>query len=500
MRNRLAARNSGITGIRAGRGQFALPTCVAGVFFLLLILGACSNVVAPNDEDRFGSSAPPPLPGGQPIDPLTTPDYTRDCFWAATEEMNLLNFLYLEQNANYWATAFVLPPGWRLRIRGEFPHARFMSFNIYHPTMHPIGALADIQIDPDAGSENPYRPVVDRNVSSRSYTIELVPEASPETGAAPNTLYNGVPIAPNLPFGDLIDWSLVDLIYPSNMVILIHRIYLPDSGTDRTGGVDLPRVSVVDPNGSEYSGPEACAFLEPALPTTIDDAIASASFAGIPLELPVIPSTAATEEPRWLRFFDLLSFLSHRLDATPIPLSELGLSGLIFPHESSNSYLVASASQRLGPLLEVRVKKPDTPQTVRGEQHLPLTSLRYMSLCSYELTLRRLMDCVYDEEMPPRADGDALILMGRENNRPNNARFECGVAWLEWGAFEEASIFYRQMRPPRSPAFSQAIEHIPPPSGSAESSTMADYYPRARYIDKQAFEALGCPVQIRRQQ
>jgi hypothetical protein len=408
--------------------------------------------------------------------------------------MNLLNFLYLEQNANYWASAFLLPPGWKLRIRGEFPHARFMSFNIYHPTLHPIGSLSDVQIEPDEGSLNPYRVKVGRDAEPRSYTIELRPESVPATGAAPNTLYNGVPISPNLPLGEFVDWSLVDLVYPPNLVILIHRIYVPDADTDRAGGVDLPRVSVVTPDGSEYSGPDACALLEPILPTTLNDAIASATVAGVPLALPIIPSTAALPEPQWLRFFDLFSFLSHRLDATPIPLSELGLSGLTFPHESSNSYLVTSASQRLGPLLEVRLKKPTAPHTVRGEWDLPARQVRYLSLCSYELTLRRLMDCVYDEEMPINAQGDALVLMGREADRPRNARFECGVAWLEWGAFEEASIFYRQMRTPAEDAFPQAIAHVRPPSGSSEQAVMVEYYPAARYQTRAAFEELGCPV------
>lgn len=44
----------------------------------------------------------------------------------------------------------------RRRIRGRYPHARYMSFNAYNDLFQPTDAVADIDIRPDRRSTNPF--------------------------------------------------------------------------------------------------------------------------------------------------------------------------------------------------------------------------------------------------------------------------------------------------------------------------------------------------------
>jgi hypothetical protein len=81
--------------------------------------------------------------------------------------------------------------------------------------------------------------------------------------------------------------------------------------------------------------------------------------------------------------------------------------------------------------------------------------------------------------------------------RPANARKECGVAWLNWGAAGDGIgnshggfITYRQML--ASPDYKQGIWATQKPGD--ERATLGEHYPAMHYEAKAAFEARGCPV------
>src|SRR3546814_2445373 len=56
-------------------------------------------------------------------------------------------------SATYWVAVVPNVPGTRLRIDGQYPDARYFSFNAYDPALRPIDGIADARIAPDAGSE-----------------------------------------------------------------------------------------------------------------------------------------------------------------------------------------------------------------------------------------------------------------------------------------------------------------------------------------------------------
>ena len=62
------------------------------------------------------------------------------------------------------------------------------------------------------------------------------------------------------------------------------------------------------------------------------------------------------------------------------------------------------------------------------------------------------------------------------NERPENAKPECGVNWLPWGPNIRGALIYRHMLP--SPAFRQSIQAA---TVDKEAQTMGDVFPVSRY-------------------
>src|SRR4051812_20156251 len=82
-----------------------------------------------------------------------------------------VNFFFPDESATYWLGRYEGVPGTRIRLTGSFPHARYMSFNVYDPAGRPLDSIADHQIDPARGSVNPFRPNASRTASKRDYTV-----------------------------------------------------------------------------------------------------------------------------------------------------------------------------------------------------------------------------------------------------------------------------------------------------------------------------------------
>ena len=93
------------------------------------------------------------------------------CSFALTRlDATTTNALALDTNAVYWGGTYAAVPGTRIRIEGQYPHARYISWNVYDAAARPIDALSDVQLAPEPGSSNPFLPGADRTVTDRSYT------------------------------------------------------------------------------------------------------------------------------------------------------------------------------------------------------------------------------------------------------------------------------------------------------------------------------------------
>ena len=124
-----------------------------------------------------------------------------DCFWGEPISYGGKTFArwatptaenFMDIEASYWPARFKLAPGEKLVLAGYYPHARYASVNSYGGGA-PTSSLVDADIEPDAGSTNPFRQGARRDTPNdqRRYTFTVVNEPEPANKAdrAPNTLY-----------------------------------------------------------------------------------------------------------------------------------------------------------------------------------------------------------------------------------------------------------------------------------------------------------------------
>src|SRR3954468_13863197 len=98
------------------------------------------------------------------------------CELTATRfDADSVNVLFPDSSAQYWSASYRAVPGTHIRIDGVLPYARYMSWNVYDPLLRPFMHRPDVDIAPDAGSQNPFLPGADRRTpeSQRHYTVYI---------------------------------------------------------------------------------------------------------------------------------------------------------------------------------------------------------------------------------------------------------------------------------------------------------------------------------------
>jgi hypothetical protein len=450
-----------------------LPVVIAGS--LLGMLAACGG----NSGDP--AVAVPDALAGNVVDSTTNTTSAathdeRDCLWVLNSKINTL---FPDRNADYWVAALVIPPGGAVHIDGQFPHSRYISFNLYDETLAPIDALTDVEMQPQPGSTNPFVTGADRNAVARDYQLKLIAAVAPTdaTQRAPNTLYSSQSVGP--------------LTVTFNLAIVFYRVYVTDSGAAAT---TLPHISFELPGGKTINGPTICSALDKlsfAIPdlAKVPDPIA---------DLPV--NTAAFSNLLWLKFLSLQASQANRVYATPLgPLAyELVGSATTgnggFGSNRDNRYIYAAISQRLGDVVAIHARFPQAPKTSDGRSPVPSGQMRYWSLCSNDNNTVVVFDCLYDEQVARDAKGRGVILVSKPEDRPSNATTACGVSWMDWGSADNALLLYRNMLPLPEAQFPYAVQYVPSPPGQYEAQTMGPYFPYGTHMARADFEKLGCPV------
>lgn len=375
-----------------------------------------------------------------------------------------INIAFPDDSALYYQGGFALPPGVRVRISGRFPHARYMSFNVYDPALRPVDGLTDIAIKPDKGSHNPFLRGASRRYAHRSYTV-FIEGGDPPKSRPANTIYAGA----SNPAG-----------------LFIYRIYVPDRGSSETGDVGLP-TATLEAAGAQAPPQSACAnFVKPGV-TGINELLANAS---PPAELP-LPS--GSNPPVWRRFVNLLSSLAVNSFGSPDPggvdLDKYGGSGG-FLSNRDNAYVSAPLNRNLGPIVVTRLRAPTFADTRAGVRKMPGGQLRYWSMCMNDPITQRFTGCVNDDRAVRTRGGYATVVVSTPARRPGTATAKCGVNWLPWGVNTRGLLIYRNMLP--DPRFAQAIQRA---KVDHEKATMGSYLPVSRYYADAASyaKAVGCP-------
>ncbi len=430
------------------------------------------------------------VPGAQAV---TSTDLTNgpfaDCFWTVGAiNGDRINIAYPDAGANYWAAQYVVPAGATLRLKGTFPHARYSSITAYNTLGAIQDALADFQLNPDAGSVNPFRAGVARSAAKRSFTVTLAgdllaapPDPDQRTnGPARNTLHPA--------------------FAGSDVQLVVWRVYVPDRGRDLRGGVPLPRPELQLADGRVLTGQALCDALtsqQPRLPDPSALLLSQGQYDAMRYQPGKPAYFPAQRRPVWRALYSrayLLALWTGEQIPNPTRTGQTGF----FPN-LHNQYVRAALNRKLGKVVALRGRMATTPATSAGQRFMKPTQLRYQSFCMNESPLTtQVMDCVYDEQVPLRAGRRYVVVTSRAADRPRNATKRCGVAWIRWSPRGDGGrdtdfgwMQIRTMLP--SPAFHHAIQDTRTPGD--EHRVMGAYLPDARYYrDRRAFERLGCPA------
>jgi hypothetical protein len=384
------------------------------------------------------------------------------CSWPAAFEADTTNTAYPDSHASYWLARFTAVPGTHLRIDGQYPAARYFSFHAYDEAQRPVGSIADLQVVPDAGSQNPF--VTPGAPHGGAYSVRVEPSAPPAS-PAPNTIYAGRTAegAPN----------------PAGMII--YRVYVSDDPEDRAGRVPLPDLTLETSDGAVSIPFERCEPLPPSVGGPITDTIADSSYPqGAPAPVPFTP---AQNPPEFVKFWSLATNVIDRFPPNPLtdPLPRDKTGG--FLSNQHINYLFALTARTHGELFVMKAKAPSAPDTFAGEDVTTPKDLRYFSICQNSFSTQRFTACVYDADLNVDTDGTFTLVISDPDDRPSNA-----TNWLPWGGpYYDGNVIYRHMLP--SAGFDGAIQRVP--YGTHARNVMGAYYPESAYCDRATFESGG---------
>ena len=473
-----------------------------------IILAACSpgGPAATPDADTPAATAVKEEAGNGPI------PGPRTCFWSRGPHSAdpYINIAYPDANVFYWAAVFTVPEGASLKIEGDYPHSRYMSFISYDERGRPIESLADYLVAPksvpveklgDAGtgwldglttahaqeadethSVNPFVPGNQRDSAFRRFEFDVsteAPEVKRTTGERATTASGNVLHAP--PYGE------------TRQQVMVYRIYLPDDGRGPTGGVDMPAPKLTLADGTVLEGADACGALKSNQPLAI-----TADAIGVPpseyralLNLPGKPDTWPAQIPaKWYIQLDrpnLIGIYTGFSDPDA-PRSEGG-----FYPNLDNHYVRTIINRKHGPVFMMRGKAPTTPNTVKGDAVMGDGELRYWSICSNQgFANTRVNDCLFDEEIPLDAEGNYTVVVSRAADRPRNAVPECGIGWLPMaedgdGLFDEDVTVVQIRHMLTAPDFERSVQRVYRQDDL--ETTMGPYLPKSRYLLPNAVES-----------
>ncbi|MFH1150893.1 MAG: hypothetical protein V1748_10520 [Actinomycetota bacterium] len=448
-----------------------------------------------------------------------------------------------EAHITYEKLIYIAPIGSKLLIEGDFPHARYMSYEILppfdpdHPASGTMGEtpevpLVDADIEPDPGSTNPFRVGADRTASPRHYHVSFDLALGNAVRLNGQAMKNPEYRAPGnnrigAPFGFAGAWG-GNALTPS---VVWLRIYAPDKNVDARGGVGFPKAMLQLETGERF-------WLQPdfSLAAERQNSTTGAGY-------------AASEEPPasmgpqlgWFKIFGLAMMrpetVGYHLQAQPYGREPSDAVKarirqaflLLFNRGESaeppggyeacatactnDDYLTRIFQLGPGKVYVITGRMPVFPETRGGEPVMTGGEVRYWSIAQYgtgednkdnnAVNYGALMD----DEVVTGPDRDYVIAYSREEDRPENATAENGVTWADWGPRSRQTITIRWMNVmpewhlpqyapdeyncPWAKADWAATQYDAALVGRNSPGVMGPYHPVIHYMTKQEFESLG---------
>lgn len=469
-------------------------------------------------------------------------------------DFGALHHLYPDPHATYLVLGvFLAPFGTKVTLEGEFPHSRFFDVQVSPPLDPafyyydgkfgvPEVPIVDVDIEPIAEHNNPFRLGSSRDVENRRYQLtwtltvgngaQIEPAYRPPYFRAPGNhryasaiQYQG-PLAD--PHSEFNQFGSGNGVWTTGSFWI--RYYAPDRLAGPLGGVPLPKVLYELPTGeqfflhADFSEAEAAINqTQEAWSTEGEEPDPSESAIGWGHEFDILETglaaifqTVGKTTPADKAYGrDLVLGLTSRGIHQPPPGN----------YESSSSrctyisYLDRGMSIDHGKVAVLTGRLPKTPSTRNGEPTLQPGQARYFSITSYALPdwldlsfVGVALTSVMDDEIMTDAEGRYVIVYSRQEDRPANAYPENGVTWVNWGDIATQTWVLRWLsvhpdwRDPQivpditnlpyettswfSPAFDVSLTGI-----NSDQGKLGEYQPKVHYLSTEAFERLGPSVQ-----
>lgn len=447
-----------------------------------------------------------------------------------------------DPHATYLKLIFIAPFGSNLLIEGDYPHCRFMDYQILQPfdPRHPVTGtmgvcevpIVDVDIEPDPGNVNPFRVGADRSAENRHYHLtfdlqmgnaaELNDVMDQPAYRAPGNTRTGGPFGFAGPWGD-------SVLVPS---ILWLRIYAPDKDKEPYGGVSWPKATLQLPTGEKY-------WITCDKSKAIQDQTAHPPNRPYPPEEPYSPQGPSLG---WLKMFgidlailegnaiinselwevkDALTskkeirtfyYLMWNRGANADPPGNFECSATCCAYIS---YLLRPTALGEDKVIVITGKLPAFPRTREGESVMTKGDVRYFSL-THQQGSGGLGKSIYtsvphgslmDDEILVNGENEYIIVFSLEKEKPRNARKENGVTWQEWGPSSQQVLVLRWMSVIPDwylPQYAPDSSNIPWSTGAWSQDTydqtlvgenrpgtMGPYHPVIHYMTTKEFEALG---------
>lgn len=492
--------------------------------------------------------------------------------WTVREEIENINWdavpgYYGDPHVTYMVHPLWVPNGTKVHVTGEFPHSRYFSLQVTPPfeaknyRYDSIGGvpevpLLDVDINPDPGHVNPFRPAIsiapqlNRRAKRRSYSATFVMTQGdpvdlnngaftpPYYRAPGNTRYGGS-ISYQGPWGDA-KWNKGEHpghkrgVWDLGQIWL--RYYAPDKSRGAFGGVRIPKITYELPDGRKFfivmdlARDEAEANALRAVARTVPEEprpnmganIGWYKSWGIPRG-GFQAAAQSVDPPGGLNYFtkpyirDLDRGVFARGEELPAP----GNYEPTATSASGVSYLGRAMSIGAGKVFVITGRLPTTPRTRNGELKMQRAQARYWSLTSYDVSYNfenpeqttgafgGHVTSLMDDEIITDAQGWYTIVYSRAADRPANATAANGVTWVDWGPVSYQTITLRWLSIYPDWTFEKAPDeaHLQRETDWASQlynpnllernnrkGFLGSYQPVLHYLTKQEFEQIGSPV------
>jgi hypothetical protein len=310
-----------------------------------------------------------------------------------------------DTNATYWVMPLDLSRWRAMIIHGQYPDARFFNFSSYTANGGFIDTIFDERIVPDLGNTNPFAPP--GTEIAGNYTVTI----STANRGLSNFLSTG----------------------GSHFAFIVYRIYLPDKGKDRTGGVGVPAVTLTDFSGDSRTL-KPCPFSEAE--TSLGNLVLLLEAAGM--------TDAANFLGQILRLANqspLGTCSPNQPGPTAVSFSTAVPGVNFFPNPQTTYFQTANLCFRPDQILVIRGKAPVFPNTyplppLGGSVFQPAfddkIQLRYWSMCNNVGVLPTPVIACEADAMTELEENQFYTYVVSNDPAPPSW-LPAGVTWLPWG-------------------------------------------------------------------